>query len=430
VETEREILCVGDVHLGRRPSGLPESELGAAPNAQQLGPKAALHALVELALERKVAAVLFAGDLVQSENQHFEAYAALHEAAERLTQAGVEMLVVAGNHDVEVLPRLVRELPAVKLLGANGTWQIVPLAHARARVLGWSFPTRHVAHSPFDAALPDLPPGSPILGLVHGDLDASASRYAPLRRSELERHPQITFALGHVHAPSFGAGGARHGYLGSLSPLDPSETGRHGPWLMRARAGGFDAEQLALAPLRFERVEIEAEQLAPGEDAASAILRAARAHAEKLERSGELTRVRALGLRLELKGRSAHAAELRAELARMDAHALSFRQGATLVYACGPVAHELRPVLELAQLARGADPLGALARELLALETPQSQAARELTSAARAALEPFARHAHFAALESADLDEPELRALLSRAGWKLLEALEAQRGAR
>lgn len=430
MESEREILCVGDVHLGRRPSGLPESALASGLGAQQLGPVAALRAVVELALERRVAAVLFAGDLVQSENQHFEAYGPLRESAERLTQAGIELLVVAGNHDVAVLPRLVRELPAVQLLGEGGQWQHVSLQHVRARVLGWSFPARHVARSPFADALPDLPPGSPILGLLHGDLDASASRYAPMRRAELERHARITFALGHVHKPSFGEGGARHGYLGSLSPLDPSESGRHGPWLLRPRADGFEAEHVPLAPLRFEHVRIDAAQLAAGEDAPSAILREARARVDALERAGELAHVRALGLRLELAGRSARAAELRAQLAREDAQALSFRHGSTLVYACGPVEHELRPALELEALARGADPMGALARELLALESGDSQAARELTSAARAALAPASRHANFASLEGAEPDEAELRALLVRAGWTLLEALEEQRAAR
>jgi exonuclease SbcD len=430
MERAREILCVGDMHLGKRPSGLPEREGAGAASAQQLGPAAALRALVQLAREREVAAVLFAGDLVQSENQHFEAYGPLRAAAESLTQAGIEVLAVAGNHDVEVLPRLARELPAVRLLGARGTWELVELAHVRARVLGWSFPARHVARSPFADPLPDLPPGSPILGLLHGDLDAGASRYAPMRSAELERHPQLTFALGHVHVPSFDARGARRGYLGSLSPLDPSETGRHGPWLLRPREGGFEAEHVPLAPLRFERVRVDAAELAPDEGAAGAIVRAARARAEQLERAGELAHVRALGLRLELAGRSARAAELRAELAREDAQALSFEHGSTLVYACGPIAHELRPALELAELARGADPMGALARELLALEAPQTEAGRALLGAARAALEPATRHVHFGALEAAALEETELRALLARAGWTLLEALEEQRAGR
>jgi len=132
-------------------------------------------------------------------------------------------------------------------------------------VLGWSFPRKHVRESPLAQLLAEpLPtPSSPVprIGLLHGDLGASGGRYAPIRQSELDDAGCDAWLLGHIHKPSLAgasaAPGARPcGYLGSLVGLDPSETGPRGPWLVKLSAdGGVEPEHIALAPLRWERIQ-------------------------------------------------------------------------------------------------------------------------------------------------------------------------------
>src|SRR5690606_9199764 len=97
-----KLLCAADLHLGRQPSRLPD-DLGGL--AEHLTPAESWRRLVRLAIDEGVAAVLLAGDVVEDAYDFFEAYSDLRRGAEELADAGIALLTVAGNHDVEVLPR-------------------------------------------------------------------------------------------------------------------------------------------------------------------------------------------------------------------------------------------------------------------------------------------------------------------------------------
>src|SRR5262245_40987018 len=105
------LLFVGDIHLGRRPTGLPESlrELGVDP--AELTPAAAWRAAVAIARDLRVDAVVLAGDVVDHADDRFEAYAHLEAGVRDLEAASIATVAVVGNHDVEVLPRLARQIP-------------------------------------------------------------------------------------------------------------------------------------------------------------------------------------------------------------------------------------------------------------------------------------------------------------------------------
>ncbi|MFQ5457700.1 MAG: exonuclease SbcCD subunit D, partial [Myxococcota bacterium] len=93
-----ELLAIGDVHLGTRQASLPANLTDWGVEPQELTPEAALGAAVDLAITKKVSAVLFAGDIVESTNARFEALRPLENAVSRLAEAGIPVLGVAGNH--------------------------------------------------------------------------------------------------------------------------------------------------------------------------------------------------------------------------------------------------------------------------------------------------------------------------------------------
>ena len=78
---------------------------------------------IDFAIEEKLDAVLFAGDVVESTNSRFEAMRPLEEGIRRLLKAGIQVIAVAGNHDVEALPRLAALIDGFTLLGAGGQWE-------------------------------------------------------------------------------------------------------------------------------------------------------------------------------------------------------------------------------------------------------------------------------------------------------------------
>ena len=315
-----KLLCVGDIHLGRQPARLPAG-LADELKASELGPAAAWRLAVDFALRDEVDAVLLAGDVVEQEDDFYEAYGDLRRGVDRLAAAGTRVLAVSGNHDVQVLPRLADAVPGFELLGRGGAWEVkgVPGRDGRrVQVLGWSFPERRVSTSPLAAHdLPVLDRGSgPIIGLLHCDRDAAGSPYAPVRSAELADTPADAWLLGHIHKPERLAPPRPIGYLGSLTGLDPGEAGPRGPWRLEYAGSELALEHLPLAPLRWEEVEVALDGLESAENVDALAVSALDALHERL--AAERFRPRAVGCRLRFTGRSAHRRAVERSLAAGD----------------------------------------------------------------------------------------------------------------
>ncbi len=427
------LLAIGDVHLGTRPGSLPDDLSASGIDARQLAPAAALEGAVAAAIDHAVDAVLFAGDVVESTNARFEALLPLEAAVERLAEAGIRAIAVAGNHDVEALPRLAVRLEKFELLGAGGDWEVTTVNGAdgsSVEILGWSFPERQVRSSPVARLLAEPVPraaaGVPRIGLLHADLDASGGSYAPVMRRELHAAGVDAWLLGHIHVPSLGAGGDLCGYLGSLVGLDPSETGVHGPWLVRADADGVHLRQLPIAPLRWERIEADVHEIEHAEDLGELILDVAERRAREIHREGQTPQ--ALGVRIRLVGATPIYDDLRNWLDAESWRGIRRLVEHTLVFVDRVIdATELS--VDLSAIAAGDDPPALLARKLLQLDGDEGRA---LLDAARVELRKTAAATNWLPLDETrdavdPLSDDALRALLKRASTTALNALLAQR---
>ena len=192
-----KLLATADLHIGRRPTRLPEEEAGRFSAARMW------ERIVERAIEEKVAAVLLAGDVVDHHNRFFEAVGPLERGLRRLEAAGIPTVAVAGNHDWDVLPRIQHSVgAALRLLGRDGLWEETVLKRDGSpvvRLQGWSFPQEHVRTSPLMAYSAPVDDGLPTIGMLHCDLDQPASSYVPVARAELKRQPVSFWLLGHIH---------------------------------------------------------------------------------------------------------------------------------------------------------------------------------------------------------------------------------------
>jgi predicted phosphodiesterase len=422
------ILAIGDMHLGRTPAavaGVAELGLGG----DELGPAAAWRRAVDEALSRRVAAVLLAGDLVESANARFEAWGHLQRGIARLHAAAIPVVAVSGNHDVEVLPRLARHVPGLRLLGAGGQWESLRIDDGVGRpirIVGWSHPRAPCPRSPLADPLPP-PTGDRALtlGLLHADLDQPVSRYAPVARADLVATGHDAWLLGHIHKPSLDrrGDGPPVGYLGSLVGHDPTETGRRGPWLLTVGATGrLDLEHLPLAPLRWEEVHRDVSGWQdPAADLEGALLEALDAALAAQE--AELPATGALGLTVRLGGSCRDFGALAAAVAARPRPVIPAGDGRPGAFLARLVDGS-RPARDLAALARTADPAGLLARRLLALEK-EDPALQPLLRAAAEAWSRRARTAPFAPLRLEPPAPAELREELLGAGYLALERLLA-----
>jgi exonuclease SbcD len=403
------ILAIGDVHLGTACSGVPDEISSWGLDPTELTPAAALKISVDFAIEQKLDAVLFAGDVVESTNARFEAMLPLEEGVRRLLDAGIQVIAVAGNHDVEALPRLAALMDGFTLLGAGGRWESRAITKNKAvvaEVIGWSFGERFVRQSPVAELLakPVERPSSPVprIGLLHADLDASGGYYAPIRQAELDNTGYDAWLLGHIHKPSLDSlaastGSQPSGYLGSLVGLDPSETGPHGPWLLSVPYDGkLHMEQLPLAPLRWEYVSVS------------------------------IDGPRALGLRVRLTGASLQYEEIRQRIVAGEWNGLGRVVDGTAVF-FNKIIDAMELLLDFAEIAKGDDPAALIAQRLLTLEHDDERS-KALIEKARVELGNFAYEDIWSPVQdhrnaTDPLTDDALRDLLLRSGKATLNAM-------
>lgn len=199
--------------------------------------------LVDAALREQVDAVLLSGDLLDESNKFWEAIGPFQSGISRLAAQGIRTLAVAGNHDADVLPRLAATLPRDQfhLIGAGGEWERVTLEKDGRPVLhvdGWSFPSSIHRQDP-TRSYPGQSSPLPVLGMVHGDMGASESKYAPLSLSRLQSLSVDGWLLGHIHKPGFTPGGPWVLMPGSPHPLDPGEPDLHHAWQVEVKNGAL-----------------------------------------------------------------------------------------------------------------------------------------------------------------------------------------------
>lgn len=409
--TDTRILFVGDMHLGRLPTSIPDS-LSVA----DLGPRLAWSRVVQAAIDLDVHCVALAGDLVDGDNALFEAFGLLDSGVRRLADHGIEICAVAGNHDTDTLPRLADLIDRFHLLGPGGTWStflLQPTGTPQVRLAGWSFPTKHYRSSPLETSPPVAEPDVVNFGLLHADLDVGTSKYAPVTSRELEESRYQGWFLGHVHLPGDVPDDSTPFYLGSVSPLTPREQGLHGPLLVKVAGDGtISRERLPLAPLRWEELRIDFTGLENPQDHLKArFLGAINNKVASLD--GELDQVTGLGLRLLLTGEVDQPAEFAGALASISLDSLLFTQERLKTFV-QKITSRVTGTFDLHGLSLLENPAGLLARQILLLESGPNESCLELLQSARKELSAVDQRDVFTALLHAGDDTPPTDAELTR----------------
>ena len=316
--------------------------------------------------------MLLAGDVVESDRDFFEAFGQLRKGVDKLTAAGVQVIAVAGNHDVLVLPRLADLLEGsgnFKLLGREGKWEAHEV-HANGEQLilwGWSFREKTQRGSPLVGTHFERQ-STLQLGLLHCDLDQQGSPYAPVSSSELNASGLHGWLLGHIHKPDELRPDSLCGYLGCLSGMDPGEHGVRGPWMLQVKGGQIrEVTQVPLAPLRWVRSELDVSELEDIGELETLLIN----HVEKTHEniSTEAMVPKAVGIRLTFVGRSPFASAYHAWIEE-NREQLPYFHHLDIQYFVGRCESAVFPEIQLEELAKQQNPLGLLCKRVLLLDGP------------------------------------------------------------
>lgn len=426
-EDEVTIVATGDLHLGRRPTRIP-SEL----DGPQFSPSEVWRSTVDAALDRAADVVVISGDVIDRENRYFEAFGPFESGVNQLGEADIPVVVVAGNHDFDVLPDLVENvgLSNLSLLGTDGIWERISIPGDDTPVLhidGWSFPDEHVLESPIESYDLDVP-DAPSLGMVHGDLDTTDSDYAPIASSDLEATGLDAWVLGHIHHPAINS----HSdpltfYPGSPQPLDPGETEGHGPWVVHLSGSGEPSiEQLPLSTIQYEALEIDVGGIESANEVPGVFSDRVDDH---ITANVDTRSLGLLLVRARLTGRTEAHGELVQRREEMEAQ-LAFKH-TTLPVRVDTVEVATVPAVDLSDLAQDDSPVAYLAELLLTIDegTVRDTQPELVRDAEEALREAYTAGPYAPLRREGEIDEPDSeRAIdvLDRQARLLLHELRGQ----
>ncbi len=224
---------------------------------------AALDRLADVAIRRKAAFVLLAGDLYDGPERGLRAEFRLRDAARRLEQHGIPLFAVFGNHDPLDGWGAVREWPANTRFFGSGQVESLPVVREGRRLAtihGISFPTRRVREN-LALKFRRSPEEGLHIGLLHANVGADPAHdaYAPCSVADLAAADMDYWALGHIHLRSeFQAGRGLAVYPGNTQgrSFKPSELGPKGVAVVHA-GEGIRTEFEPTDSVRFAEFELD-----------------------------------------------------------------------------------------------------------------------------------------------------------------------------
>lgn len=325
----RKILHAADIHLDS-PLQKLEAYEGAPVEQIRGASRRALENMVDLALDQSVDLVVIAGDLYDGDWPDQNTGLFFVSQASRLTQAGIPLVVIRGNHDAA--NRMTSSLP----LPANPDGSDIMMASDRVDqrlfeslgivVHGRSFRTR--AESDNLAQQYPAPLGGMFnLGLLHTSLTGAEGHepYAPCTPQQLADKQYDYWALGHIHVRDEHQidGAAPVVFSGNVQGRHIREAGEKGCVLVEVDSRHrCETRFHPLDVVRWEVCRLDVSQLSHADEVSDAFQ-------HWLQQSLSAAGGRLLVIRVELTGAAGLHEELhrRGERLEADLRAITVAQG-------------------------------------------------------------------------------------------------------
>lgn len=348
-----------DIHLDSPLRGLSHYE--GAPSVDEIrgATRQALDNLVNFVISEQVPLLLIAGDLYDGDWQDFNTGLYFAGQMRRLSEAGVRVAIVRGNHDAANAMTKTLPLPDnVKVFKSRKpeTWLLEDLGVA---IHGQSYATPEVTEN-LAVSYPEPIAGVLNIGLLHCLISGAQGHlpYAPCTVDDLAAKGYDYWALGHVHNFSTLRETPRIVYPGCSQGRHIRETGRKGCVLVETENGALTSEFVPLDVIRWLNVEVDVSGSDTVEEAASLFGDAL--GAAMADQGGRPCCVRAI-----LKGRCAVHGRLCFDPAALTATIRVLAADISRNKAwIEKVLVQTGPVLDLEQLSQSDTPQGALLRYL------------------------------------------------------------------
>ena len=253
-----------DLHLDSPFKGIRETEARVA-DVLRHATFEAYERVIDLCVDRRVDALLVAGDVFDGSDRSLAAQVQFVRGLERLHKAGIRAFICHGNHDpLDGWGARLKMPPNVHQFGERAeSVSVDPQSSTSPVVCGISYPTREIRTS----LLPGFPvsePGRVTIGMLHANVGSSTGHeaYAPCTVEELAVTGYAYWALGHVHTRAILRDASPMVvYPGNTQGRHPNERGPRGVYLVEIDDQGahvtISPEFVAVDSVRWEQVDVQ-----------------------------------------------------------------------------------------------------------------------------------------------------------------------------
>ena len=259
-----KFIHAADLHIDSPMRGLSAYD-GAPVERLRSATRQSLMSLVDLAIDERVAFVLYVGDIFDGDWADFHTGQFFREQNVRLVRAGIRVYIVKGNHDAE--SQITKVLPKVEGVHIfdHKRCQSQDIPELKVALHGQSFKQRAVTDD-LAAEYPAAKEGWFNIGLLHTCLTPETAGahlpYAPNSVATLASKGYDYFALGHVHQRRVVREDApRIVFPGNLQGRHANEMGTKGCELVVVHDGHIESRHVSLERVRWHRLVIDATDL-------------------------------------------------------------------------------------------------------------------------------------------------------------------------
>jgi exonuclease SbcD len=285
-----------DLHLGSPLAGLALKDPDIARRFASAG-RRAFEDLVTLAIERRVAFLIVAGDVYDGDWSDNTIGLFFARQVARLDRADIPVILVRGNHDAEsVITRSITLPPSVRNFSATRA-ETHRLEALKVALHGRSFPNRAVEEN-YALTYPAALPGWFNIGILHTSCTGHAAHatYAPCSVADLAGRGYAYWALGHVHDYAELSRDPWIVFPGNLQGRSIRECGPKGAVAVSVADGRvLGVERLVVDHARFHHLEVDLSGAPSEREAVAAIEEALRPLSEAAAERLVAVRVRLHG---------------------------------------------------------------------------------------------------------------------------------------
>lgn len=254
-----KLVHAADIHLDSPMRGLARYD-GAPVDQLRLATRTALANLVDMSIAEGADALVIAGDLFDGDWLDYGTGAHFAHEMNRLRDAAIPVIVIAGNHDAASrITKALRMPDNVRMLSTKepetAVYEDLGLA-----VHGQGFATPAVFDD-LSAGYPAALAGFVNVGLLHTSATGRPGheRYAPCRAARLAEHGYDYWALGHIHQREVLVADPPVVFAGCLQGRHVREAGPKGATIVHLEDGGaVRLEERTLDEVRWAVCDVDA----------------------------------------------------------------------------------------------------------------------------------------------------------------------------